>query len=69
MGLPDKIYTKRDIQRARTGSKVIGWLQGGAAVLIGGMMLNLIGWIPALVIVGVVGYVAYKVLSKPSGDS
>lgn len=69
MGLPDKIYTKRDIQRARTSSKVIGWLQGGAAVLIGGMMLNIIGWIPALVIVGVVGYVAYKVLSKPSGDS
>ncbi len=69
MGLPDKIYTERDIQRARTSSKVIGWLQGGAAVLIGGMMLNIIGWIPALVIVGVVGYVAYKVLSKPPADS
>lgn len=66
MGLPDKIYTERDIQRARTSSKVIGWLQGGAAVLIGGMMLNIVGWIPALVIVGVVGYVAYKVLSKPA---
>ena len=66
MGLPDKIYTERDIQRARTSSKVIGWLQGGAAVLIGGMVLNIVGWFPALAIVGVVGYVAYKVLSKPA---
>ncbi len=33
------------------------------------MILNVVGWIPTLAIVGVVGYVAYKVLSKPSGES
>ena len=69
MGLPEKIYTEHDIQRATTKGKIIGWLQGGTVVVIGGMVLNIVGWIPALGIVGLIGYVAYKVLSKPSGDS
>ena len=69
MGLPEKTYTQHDLERARTHGKVIGWLQGGTVVVIGGMVLNVVGWIPALAIVGVVAYVAYKVLSKPSDDS
>jgi len=69
MGLPEKIYTEHDVQRAATKGKIIGWLQGGTVVVIGGMVLNVVGWIPALAIVGLIGYVAYKVLSKPSGDS
>jgi len=69
MGLPEKRYSEDDLALARTKAKVIGWLQGGMVVVIGGMVLNVVGWIPALVIVGVVGYVAYKVLSKPSDDS
>ncbi len=69
MGLPEKIYTDRDLKRAETKGRVIGWLQGGIVVVVGGMILNVVGWIPTLAIVGVVGYVAYKVLSKPSGES
>lgn len=68
MGLPEKYYTDSDLKRAETKGKVIGWLQGGSVVVIGGMVLNVVGWIPALAIVGVIGYVAYKVLSKPSAD-
>jgi MFS superfamily sulfate permease-like transporter len=69
MGLPEKIYTDRDLERAETKGRVIGWLQGGIVVLVGGMILNVVGWIPTLAIVGVVGYVAYKMLSKRSGES
>lgn len=69
MGLPDKIYTARDVERARTQGTVIGWLQGGMVVVVGGMILNVIGWIPTIAIAGVVGYVAYKVLSKPKDGS
>ncbi len=65
MGLPEKIYTEHDIQRATTKGKIIGWLQGGTVVVIGALVLNVVSWIPALGIVGVIGYVAYKVLSKP----
>jgi hypothetical protein len=65
MGLPEKRYTENDVQRARTKGKVVGWLQGGTAVVIGAMVLNVVGWIPALAIVGVVAWVAYKLLSKP----
>ena len=70
MALPDKVYDKTDLERARTRGKVIGWLQGGTAVVIGGMVLNVVGWIPALAIVAVVGYVAYRILSKsgPGGS-
>jgi hypothetical protein len=34
MGLPEKIYTEHDIQRATTKGKIIGWLQGGTVVVI-----------------------------------
>lgn len=69
MALPEKFHTDRDLKRAETKGKVIGWLQGGTVVVVGGMILNVVGWIPALAIVGVIGYVAYKVLSKPSDGS
>jgi hypothetical protein len=34
MGLPEKIYTDRDLERAETKGRVIGWLQGGIVVLV-----------------------------------
>jgi len=64
MGLPDKVYDRTDLERAKTKGQVIGWLQGGAAVLVGAMFLKFVGWIPALAILGIVGYVVYKLLSK-----
>jgi len=64
MGLPDKSYTKEDVDRARTTGKVVGWVQGAAVIVLGGMVLNLVGWIPALVVLGAVGYFAYRLLSR-----
>ena len=64
MGLPERIYTEEEIEIARTKGQVIGWIQGAAVIVIGGLVLNMIGWIPALAAVGVVGFIAYKLFSK-----
>ena len=65
MKLPEKVYTEKELTRARTTSRVIGWLQGGAVVLGGAILWNLMGWIP--VVIGVVagGWVLMKLLSRP----
>ena len=71
MGLPVK-YTEKDVARARYRGQLIGWLQGGVVVIAGAIVLNLLGWIPAVVAVGAVGYGTYKVykwLSKPRAES
>ena len=64
MNLPEKVYTETDVTRAKATSRVIGWLQGGAAVLAGAILWNLMGWIP--VVVGVVagGWLLTKLLSR-----
>ena len=64
MGLPERIHTDQELEIARTKGQVIGWLQGAAAVIVGGVILNMLGWIPTLVVVGLGGFIAYKVLSK-----
>ena len=68
MNLPAKIYTENDLVRARGKSKLVGWLQGAGAVIVAGMVLNLLGWIPTIVVVGGVGYLAYKLLSRSSTE-
>ncbi len=64
MGLPERIYTKDELEVARTKGQVIGWIQGAAVVVLGGMVLKLVGWIPALAAVGLVGFIAYKLFSR-----
>ena len=71
MNLPEKVYTAKDVVSARHRGQLVGWLQGGAVVIAGAIVLNLLGWIPAVLTVGAVGYGGYKVyrwLSKPSGE-
>ncbi len=65
MNLPEKVHTEKELTRARTTSRVVGWLQGGAVVLGGAILWNLMGWIP--VVIGVVagGWVLTKLLSRP----
>jgi hypothetical protein len=62
--LPEKIYTERDIRRARKKGKAIGWIQGGGVVIAGGLVLNLLGWIPTILVMVVVAYGLYRLLSK-----
>lgn len=56
------LFTQRDLENARTKGQVIGWMQGGAAVLLGTLLLGFAGWIPLLLVVGVVGYLAFRAL-------
>lgn len=62
MNLPDKIYTKKEVERAKDTAQVVGWLQG-AGVVVGGLILwNLLGWIPLLIVVVAVGWLMVKLL-------
>jgi hypothetical protein len=69
MNLPAKRYTETDLARARQHGKIVGWLQAGAVVVGGSIILSLLGWLPAILTVGAVGWVGYKWMtrSKDSG--
>lgn len=66
MNLPAKIYTEKEVERAKRSSKVIGWIQGAGVVLGASIVWNMLGWIPTVLVVGAVGYVGYKLLSRSS---
>ena len=66
--LPERIYTESDLAKGRRSAKMVGWLQGGAVVFLGGMVLQFISWVPVVLGVGAVGYVGYKLLSRGSKD-
>jgi hypothetical protein len=68
MNLPAKIYTETDLDRARRRGRWAGWVQGAGAVIVAGIVLNVLGWIPTVLVVGAVGYLAYKLLSKAPKD-
>jgi len=68
MNLPAKIYTEKDLERARTTSKVVGWLQGAGVVIGGAIVLNVLGWIPTVVVVGGVAYVGYRLMRGPKKE-
>lgn len=59
--LPE-LYTDRDLTRARRRGKMVGWLQGGVAVLLFGIGYSLIGWIPTILILGLVAFAVYKLV-------
>jgi hypothetical protein len=68
VNLPAKIYSEDDLARARGRGKLVGWLQGAGAVVLVGVVLNMLGWIPTIAVVGGVGYLAYKLLSRSSEE-
>ena len=57
--------TPSDLENAKTKGQVIGWLQGFAVGVGGMILLGMLGWIPALLVVGVGGFF----LSKAFGGS
>jgi len=61
--LPVK-YTRTDLENAKTKGQLIGWVQAGAVVLGGVLLLKAIGLIPVLVLVGVAGFIGYKVVTR-----
>ena len=66
--LPD-LYTKKDVDNARTKGELVGWLKGGAVGVVGMLLLGVIGWIPTLAVVAVGGFVLYKMFSGPAKGS
>lgn len=61
------VYSEKDVEKARTKGQLIGWVQGAAVGVIGMILLNLVGWIPTVLIMGAGGFVLYK-LSGSSKD-
>ena len=57
-----QLYTDQDLLKAQRRGKLVGWIQGGAAVVLAGLALQFIGWIPALLVLGVVGYGLFRIL-------
>ena len=57
-----KTYTDTDVSNARTKGQLIGWVQGAVVTFAGLWVLKLVGWIPMIIIIGVVGLLAAKVL-------
>ena len=61
--LPVK-YTRTDIENARTKGQLVGWVQAGAVVLGGVLLLKAIGWIPVVLMVVGAAFIGYKVISR-----
>lgn len=68
MNLPEKVYTEKELTRAKTTSKLVGWMQGAGVVFGGAVLLNLLGWVPVLIGLVAVGWVLYKMVSRPKGE-
>lgn len=63
-----ELYTEREITRTRRRHRLIGRLEGAGAVIAAGMIWNLLGWIPALLVLGLVAFVVYKLVAKDPKD-
>jgi len=61
-----QLYTKADVEKARDSGQLVGWVQGAGSLIVLGLVLKLLGWIPAILVFGGVGYLVYKLFSKPA---
>lgn len=57
-------HTQTELENARTKGQLIGWIQGAGAMLLIGDVFNFIGWIPTILVVGVVVFLLYKIFGK-----
>jgi len=61
--LPE-LHTQRDIEKARKRYRMLGRVEGAVAVVAFGAIMNLMGWIPSVLVVALVGFVVWKLVSK-----
>ena len=59
-----KLHSKEELELARTKGQLIGWAQGAGSLIVLGLVLKLVGWIPALLIFAVVGWLLYRLFGK-----
>jgi hypothetical protein len=63
MTVPQKIYTDKEVTRAKNTAQVVGFAQGAGAVIVAGLALKMLGWIPVLLVLGGVAWVLYRVVA------
>lgn len=63
MTVPQKIYTDKEVTRAKNTAQVVGFAQGVGAVIVAGLALKMLGWIPVLLVLGGVAWVLYRFLA------
>ena len=63
------IFTRQELDNARTKGQIIGWVQGGAAVLLGTLLIGFAGWIPLLLVGAVALYFVYRVIFGKSSST
>ena len=66
--LPD-LFTRKELESARTKGEVVGMAKGAVLGVAGMLVLKVIGWIPAVAVIGIGGFVLYKLFSRPSSSS
>ncbi|MEJ2204228.1 MAG: hypothetical protein P8170_08965 [Gemmatimonadota bacterium] len=68
MTVPQKIYTDKEVTRAKNTAQVVGFAQGVGAVVVAAIAWNLLGWIPVLLVLSGVAWVLYKLLLSGKGS-
>jgi len=58
------IYTKEQLEKARTKGQLIGWVQGGVGVGLLFFLLKFLGWIPLIAIAALLSFGGYKFLTR-----
>jgi hypothetical protein len=64
-----QLYTKADVEKARDSGQLVGWVQGAGSLIVLGIVLKLVGWIPAVLVLAGVGYLVYRLFAKPAPPS
>jgi hypothetical protein len=56
------VHTRQELENARTKGQVVGWLQGAGAMLLLGVVLKFVGWIPLIAVAGVGAYFVFRLV-------
>ena len=59
---PTRVYSRTDVDHARIKGQVVGWIQDAVVAIAGWFLLGILGWLPVLIVVGIVGVLAVKML-------
>ena len=57
------IFTQKQLDNARVRGQVKGWVQGAVSTFLFLLLLKFLGWIPAILILGLIGYMGYRIFS------
>ncbi len=58
------IYTREQLENARTKGQVIGWAQGGVSVGVLMFILQFVGWIPLVLVAGLLAFLGFKFVKR-----